>query len=140
MRSYSFIVQTLPPKKDGANSMWGKELEAYRLISLRLAATKAFIDSPPLRQNIELEIIVHIPQNSRTVGDLDNFVTGVCDGLMACDSKSKLSAKFSFPEYQKIHPSKVIGIVDDSEVISIVAKKVFGDCSEPYYTVNISGI
>ena len=137
MRSYSFKIQGLPPKKDGANSMWGKDLEADRLISLRLAAIEAFKDSPPLRQNIELEIMVHIPQNSRAVGDLDNFVTGVCDGLMACDPKSKLSSKFTD---LRIHPCKTIGIVDDSEVTSIVARKIIGDCSESHYMVNISGI
>jgi hypothetical protein len=139
MRKYRFTVKGLPPKKDGANSMWGKDLEADRLIKLRIAAAMAFGDDPPLRDSINLEVSVNIPQNGRTIGDLDNFITGICDGLMACDQRSKLSPLFNNPEYGDVHPTKALGMVDNNEIISIAAKKVIGECQELFYTVSISG-
>ena len=44
---YQFEVKGLPPKKDGANSMWSKKLESERLVALRQAALKAFSGQPP---------------------------------------------------------------------------------------------
>jgi len=87
----SFQVNGLPPKKDGAQSMWGKPLEAKRLVELRQVALKALQGHPPLRSNIKLTLKIHVgPVNNRSIGDLDTFITGVCDGLMAAAPGSKL--------------------------------------------------
>ena len=85
MPRFAFTVQGLPPKKNGANSMWGKKtVERDRLIRLRQAALTSFAGHPPLRANIRLSLTVHVgPFNQPTIGDLDNMVSGFCDGLMA---------------------------------------------------------
>ena len=83
MTIIKFRVDGLPPKKDGANSMWGKRLEAERLVNLRRAALTAMEGQPPLKRDIRLTITVCVGAvNNRSVGDLDTFITGVCDGLM----------------------------------------------------------
>ncbi len=131
-----FIVECLPPKKDGANSMWGKKLESERLVALRQATLQALKGQPPLQRNIKLILKIHIPVNNRSIGDLDTFVTGVCDGLMKRDPRSKLHEEtWSNPEYRDVHPDKVIAIVDDSQVISIQAEKIIGGTEQRWYEV-----
>ena len=90
MRRIQFQVEDqLPPKKGGATSMWGKPLEATRLIALRKNALEARGSQPIFTVGIRLTLRVHVgfefakqfgdPGN---FGDLDTFVSGVCDGLM----------------------------------------------------------
>ena len=135
---YQFEVKGLPPKKDGANSMWSKKLESERLVALRQAALKAFSGEPPLRSNIKLILKIRIPVNNRSIGDLDTFVSGVCDGLMKRDPRSKLHKEtWSNPEYRGVHPDIVIAIVDDSQVIGIQAEKVKDDVQ--WYEVMLEG-
>ena len=135
---YQFEVKGLPPKKDGANSMWGKKLESERLVALRQAALKSFNGQPPLQSNIKLILQIHIPVNNRSIGDLDTFVSGVCDGLMKRDPKSEPHPGiWNNPEYQDVHPDRSIAIVDDSQVISIQAEKVKGDVQ--WYEVMLEG-
>lgn len=129
----------LPPKKDGANSMWAKPVEVPRLIALRKAAVAAMSGKPPLRANIALELEVHCPAaQGQRVGDLDNFVTGVCDGLMAADLRSNKDSRWDAAECVSIHPIKCIAIVDDDAVVSIIARKVVGG-SESWYRVILEG-
>ena len=138
--SYQFEVKGLPPKKDGANSMWGKKLESERLVALRQAALKSFNGQPPLQSNIKLILQIHIPVNNRSIGDLDTFVSGVCDGLMKRDPKSEPHPGiWNNPEYQDVHPDKRIAIVDDSQVICIRAEKVIGDLNQQRYEVMLEG-
>ena len=138
--SYQFEVKGLPPKKDGANSMWGKKLESERLVALRQAALKAFSGQPLLQSNIKLTLKIHIPVNNRSIGDLDTFVTGVCDGLMKRDPRSKLYEEtWSNPEYRDVHPDIRIAIVDDSHVINIRAEKVIADIDKQWYEVILEG-
>ncbi len=93
--------------KDGANSMLAKPLEAKRLVSLRRATLIAFQGQPPLCSNIRLAIQAHIgPVNNRSIGDLDTFIAGVCDGLMARNPKSKLDDQWNNPANINIHPDK----------------------------------
>ena len=140
MHKIGFRVDGLPPKKHGEQSMWQLEVEARRLVALRRAAHQALAGAPPLKANIRLTLIIHVgPKNDRTTGDLDNFITGVCDGLMAADPKSKLNDIWSNPELGGIHPSRTLAITDDCEVLSIEARKVIGDDKEPWYEVVLEG-
>jgi len=135
-----FIVECLPPKKDGANSMWGKKLESERLVNLRQAALQALNGQPPLQINIKLSLKLHLPVNNRSIGDLDTFVTGICDGLMKRDPRSKLYEEtWSNPDYGDVYPDKVIAIVDDSQVVSIQAEKIIGDTEQQWYEVILEG-
>ena len=120
--------------------MWAKPTESRRLTLLRQAATEAFAGAPPLAREIRITLRVHVgPINDERTGDLDNFITGVCDGLMPADPRSKLEKGWSKPEHTEIHPDRTIGIKDDSQVIQVDAKKVVGDTREPWYEVILEG-
>jgi len=121
MTIIKFRVEGLPPKKDGANSMWGKRLESERLVKLRKAALVEMDGRPPLKSDIRLTIAVQVgAKNDRSVGDLDTFITGVCDGLMKRAPGSKLFGDiWGKPENSRVHPDIPIAIEDDSEVMSI---------------------
>ncbi|MBA7596067.1 hypothetical protein ES703_03036 [subsurface metagenome] len=140
MKKYQFTANGLPPKKDGAQSMWGKPLEAKRLVELRRATLKAIQDSPPLQSNIRLTLKIYVdPTNDRHTGDLDTFITGVCDGLMAVAPGGKLDSIWDDKKLEPVHPSKTIAIVDDSQVVSIQAEKVIGNIDQPWYEVILEG-
>lgn len=130
----------LPPKKRGELSMWGQEVEARRLVALRKAALEAMGGKPPLRVEISLDLVVNVgPANQRWTGDLDNFVTGLCDGLMAADDRAHLHALWSELEHEELDPGKVIAIVDDSQVVEIRARKLAGQGDDPWYEVVLQG-
>jgi hypothetical protein len=135
-------IEGLPPKKDGACSMWNKDNEFVPLINLRKAALAHFNGDPPLAKDIAVSIRVHIgPANSSTIGDLDNFVTGICDGLQAANPRTPLGDRWCEPEYEAIHPRNVVAILDDREVVSIDAKKVIEviDDGRPWYSLELHG-
>ena len=135
MRTYRFEVKGLPPKKDGAQSMWGKPLEAQRLVALRQAAIQALKGQPALQSNIRLTLKIHLPVNDKSIGDLDTFITGVCDGLMGTLYGGKLDPIWNNKELESIYPSKTIAIVDDSQVVSIQAEKIIGGTDKQWYEV-----
>lgn len=141
MTIIKFRVDGLPPKKDGANSMWAKRLESERLVSLRREALQAFKGRPPLKSNIKLRIIVHIgAKNDRSVGDLDTLITGICDGLMKRTARSNLCKDiWDKPENYNIRPDIPIAIDDDSQIISIQAAKLKGDSNRKFYYVTLEG-
>ncbi len=130
----------LPPKKDGANSMWGKDGEVQRLVKLRLAAQAVLGDQAPLGRSISLTIEIHIGSaNTPATGDLDNFIAGICDGLMLAGGRCMLATVWELPELAAIHPRKWSGIIDDGEVMEITARKIVGDAERPWYTVLLRG-
>ena len=61
--SVAFTVVGLPPKKDGASSMWRKNSEVARIISLRLAAAEALGDRPPFNSGIQDTFMSEVPQD-----------------------------------------------------------------------------
>jgi hypothetical protein len=122
LRRIEFDVDDLPPKKDGATSMWGKRSESDRLRALRRKAAFAFKGEDPLSSEIHLELSIWCPNDKLLrCGDLDNFITGVCDGLMACSRGTPVGEEWSNEE--AIHPRRAIGMVDDSAVLEINARK-----------------
>ena len=141
MRCIKFRVEgELSPKKDGAQSMWGKATEARRLVALRTGALQALDGQPPFERNISLALTVHVGlTNNRQSGDLDNYVTGVCDGLMAADTRSKLDPLLQSPDMDEIHPSRSIAIRDDAQVLSIRADKRYGEGGDVWYEVVLEG-
>ncbi|MDQ0340529.1 hypothetical protein J2S00_003353 [Caldalkalibacillus uzonensis] len=89
-----FVVEDIPPKKDGANSMWKKEIEAHRIISLRTRAFEAMqrvgFDCC-FKGHIHLSLFIYLPPDKiERVGDLDNFITGICDGIQAAHPRFNL--------------------------------------------------
>jgi hypothetical protein len=73
-------VRGLPPKKDGANSMWRKAAEIPRLKALRTAVLERLGNVSTRHAFVALTLRVYA---SPGAGDLDNFITGICDGLMS---------------------------------------------------------
>ena len=130
----------LPPKKDGASSMWGKAVEIPRLIALRRAALRAAGSNGSLKNKIHLSLEIYMPSHELgPAGDLDNFVTGVCDGLMAASSQSKLPERWNDPALTDIHPERVVAIVDDSAVVSIMATKNHDRQGRRWYKICLEG-
>ena len=141
MRSIQFrIGNELPPKKDGATSMWNKPIEARRLLLLRRAALESLNGATPFEGDIHLTMHVYVGiRNDRSAGDLDNYITGVCDGLMAANPRASIHESLLAPDCKDIHPSRTIAILDDSQVVSIEAKKLVGSDPSPWYKVSLTG-
>lgn len=137
-----FTVNGRPPKKHGEKSMWARDDEAPRIVSLREKAlevrTKLGINDC-FRTLVSLELRIFVPKSRlESIGDLDNFITGVCDGLQAADSKvlPYLNRVFSEPRREGIDPKKALVIENDSKVVSILAKKIeLDEGKEEYYDV-----
>ncbi|MCX6818442.1 MAG: RusA family crossover junction endodeoxyribonuclease [Candidatus Aenigmarchaeota archaeon] len=139
-KNYKLIVDGKPPKKHGEKSMWNQKTEAERLITLRKHAKEKLGDDKPLSGNIKLEITVFLPDNKTDKGDLDNFITGICDGLMNAHKYAHIHEEFKKKENNDIHPKEFKMITDDSHVMSICAKKIIKSNCETRYEVTISGV
>ena len=147
MRRVQFTVAGhLPPKKGGVSSMWNKKAsgaQKKKLIVLRDAAVakmKARGYETPLEKDIDirLTLCVHVRRRKKgeNPGDLDNFITGVCDGLTAAKTGTKPDLAFFDSSDDAHDPSKPIAIEDDSQVREICARRVVhkgNDC----YTVEL---
>ena len=129
-------IEGKPPKKDGASSMWSKDSEVKRLIALRERAYEFYKKGKVLNNNIKLTLKVHLKKNGRRVGDLDNFIAGICDGLMFAHDNKELKISRNFPEH--IHPRKFRLIEDDYLIVKIIAEKKKSD--EEYYEVELEEI
>lgn len=140
MATIKFRVEGLPPKKNGANSMWGNKHESKRLVLLRRAALRAMEGQPRLKSDIRLTVTVCVgTKNDRSVGDLDTFVTGVCDGLMKAAPRCKLCAEVWSEAEEGIRPDRGIAIEDDCQVIGIQAAKVKDASGRRFYDVELEG-
>ena len=136
-RMYSFPVPGLPPKKGSATSMWSVDLEARRVRELRLAATKAIGDDPPLRRSITLRMWVYVHENTKQVGDLDTFVAGVCDALMVAPTGAPLAPVLNDLGEGRASPTMMLAIEDDSQVVRIEAEKIVDPGREQRYEVEL---
>jgi hypothetical protein len=134
-------IDGLPPKKDGANSMWNNGHEIPLLIKLRKEVLAALNGDSPLVWNISIVLRIHVgPRTNTNVGDLDNFITGICDGLQKAHQNTPFDDAWTAPDLESIHPSKVIAIEDDKEVISIVAEKILDDeDTAHWYSIELTG-
>ena len=91
--SVEFKVQGKPPKKDGANSMWGKKSEAQNIVNLSKAAISARneLNITPFTGRVSIELTIYADNAViESMGDLDNFITGICDGLQAADPRANM--------------------------------------------------
>ena len=144
MRRISFTVEGhLPPKKHGkprgdeARSMWGKEREAKRLIELRQYALAALGSQERFRGDVRLTLRVHIGPDERIQGnggDLDNFIAGVCDGLMAAQQNPRFDPKL-WSQHPEVCPNRHIAFEDDSQVVQVDARKFINHRASRYKVV-----
>lgn len=127
--------------------MWARNDEAPRIASLREKALEARMK---LRINdcfhslVSLELRIFVPESRlETVGDLDNFITGVCDGLQAADSKvlPYLHEIFREPGREGMDPRKALLVENDSKIMSIIAKKLgLDEDQKEYYDVIVETV
>jgi hypothetical protein len=142
-RSYSFVVKGyLPPSKNEAKSLFGTPSMVDRVIKLRLAASEALHGDPPLRRDIRLALVVHVEfPNERASGDLDNFIRGICDSLMAANPQARDYAdpKFKQRGLEHIDLARPVAVEDDCGVLEINARKVALDTNSPWYEITLEG-
>ena len=97
---------------------------------------------PTMKSNIRLAISVCVgAKNDRSVGDLDTFITGTCDGLMRRAAGCKLcpSGIWERAENADIHPDNWMAIDDDCQVVSIQADKTTDSAGRQFYDVELKG-
>lgn len=130
----SLKVTGLPPKKDGANSMWRKGSELERLKNLRIAAVQAMDGKSSATSAIHLKLKLYTgPEN----GDLDNFITGICDGLMAANPRTPINIELWCGIPERAHPNKSICYTDDKLVAKITAERLTSDAHDQHYEVEL---
>jgi hypothetical protein len=139
-----FPVDGIPPKKDGAKSMWSKPNEALKIISLRTEAFKAMQKAGLgncIHSRIDMEFSLFVPDSQlERIGDLDNFIAGICDGLQKASAGTPFDAIFHDPLYQTIHPSISL-LENDAKIMAITAKKLAlpaGETTSSYYIVALT--
>jgi len=131
-----FSIKGQPPKKDGAKSMWGKLLGLARLRALRLAAYVALNGRSLLGGTVELTLRVRAATRA---GDLDNFITGVFDGLMAADTRSKIDPNAWVDLSEAVRPDHPIAYADDACIGRIFAERLPQGTDGPSYDVELRG-
>ena len=142
-----FTVKGRPPKKHGEKSMWARDDEAPFVVLLREKALEARLKAgldDCFCSLVALEFTVYVPRSRlELVGDLDNFITGICDGLQAADSKvlPYLYKIFQEPGREEIDPRHALLIDNDAKVVFITARKVaLDEDQEMYYKVAIESV
>lgn len=79
MVSYDVEVQGLPPRKLQGNSLW--RTQPQELFALRNAICENYCCPVPLTSSIIIVVEMTVATNAR-IGDLSNYIGGLCDGLM----------------------------------------------------------
>ena len=139
--SITFKVSGKPPKKDGSSSMWGKKSEATNIINLRNAAYQARIQSnqPIFTGKTRIELNMYINQNEiENIGDLDNFITGICDALQRADPRANIHPTIQTESI--ISPTEPLIILTDAKVYEIHAKKTPTTDPENHYKITVTQI
>ncbi len=130
----SISVEGLPPKKDGANSMWRQPALVERLIALRNEASAAMGDRPPQAGPLHMRVRV---EALREEGDLDNFITGICDGLMAAKGEAWRDTIRWTEQPAAIQPDRHIVYTDDRWIDRIEAERIAPEQGRRGYTVEL---
>lgn len=140
-RTIRFTVHDLPPKKCSERSMWSKPQEIPRVISLRQAAFASMNGAPPLRDAIRLSVRILLATDDRTLGDLDNFVSGICDALQRANTSAGLvvGSAWDADKLRDIAPDRFAVIGDDNAIVSIQAERLVTTGSEAFYEVELRG-
>lgn len=112
-----------PPRKRDAKSLWAHPKEAPLVLKLRRAALEAGtkLGTSCITSTMKLELNLYTP-DIEGVGDLDSYISGICDGLQAADQNvEKFDA--AFQEAEDINPRMSILINNDKNIVHILATK-----------------
>ena len=132
--------------KDGASSMWCHQPGIDRLIALRSAARAAFAEAgaQPFDGPVCVTLEVRgVPPLDRRAGDLDNFITGVLDGLQAAAPGTPWRQLDPWnTATAAILPVRPVGLVDDAWVVEVIARKRQAATANerPAYTVTLEAV
>lgn len=91
---------------------------------------------PMPMKEIQLKLIFHTDPKA---GDLDSFISGVCDGLMAAPSGTPIDASAWFDLPVDARPARAIAFGDDAIISKIEAERVVPKATRYWYEVAISG-
>jgi hypothetical protein len=119
---FTLSVPDVPPKKDAARSMWMKPFQVERLKRLRLAAVSAVTESGKVVPTGLVHLSVHIYAPPE-LGDLDSFVSGICDGLMAAHPLVPIDPSLWSELPEEARPDRPIIFVDDRVITKIEAER-----------------
>jgi hypothetical protein len=125
-------VDGLPPKKNEAKSMWNDVKRLAPVIRLRRAARQVFENNGPLTDELALALTLRINRKCYNRGDLDNYIGGICDALMATRcTDAQLCGEWNRAELVDIHPRFPIAYQDDRQIssISVVIEQIDDDSS-----------
>ena len=114
--------------------MWRKRSELQHLIALRKAAAEAMQGIPLIQSEITMNICIYADPHQ---GDLDNFITGICDGLMAAHRRTPvdLLAWMDLPE--EARPDHPICFQDDVLIQLVTAERKEPDARGSRYIVEL---
>lgn len=98
-----------------------KPFQAERLKLLRLAATSAVQESGKVPEG-PVHLIVRIYAHPE-MGDLDSFVSGICDGLMAAHPLVLVDPSLWSDLPEEARPDRPIMFVDDRVITKIEAER-----------------
>ena len=132
----SFTIQGLPPRKEGANSMWRKPAEFPRLKALRRAAHAAMDGRAVYSEPIEVRILIFAGPKD---GDLDHFIAGICGGLQRAHGRTPIRLADWFDLPVGALPSENILFSDDRWIERITAERLPPDAEGKRYFVEIFG-
>jgi hypothetical protein len=124
-------LEGIPPKKDGANSMWRKPVEIPRIRALREAIFNELQGGRIEGKSIKLFLVVHA---DRRFGDLDNFLTGIMDALQTPHGRVPLDANDDAWSVAAIDWS---AIENDSLVDCIDARREVMPNGGAFYTLRL---
>jgi hypothetical protein len=108
--------------------MWIKPLQVERLKLPRVAAASAVRGSGGVLPDQEVRLKLCVYCSSRA-GDLDSFITGICDGLMTAHRSSPIDASLWEELPEDARPDQPIMFADDSLVCKIEAERRQPDSS-----------
>ena len=104
--------------------MWRKGSEIERVIALRLAASQSMQGYSLAQSWVHMSVRVYA---SPTDGDLDNFITGICDSLMAAHPRTPINEADWDHVAPSAKPSKHIVYKNDALVSKIAAERLEPD-------------
>lgn len=125
----------MSPKKDGASSMWNKSAERERIKRLREAVASVVGDRvAPVEASVRITLVLWA---ERGAGDLNNFITGICDALQACDTQTPVEDEEWGGVNSRMHPRRCVGLSNDRSVDHIKAERRPLAQGEPRYVLTL---
>jgi hypothetical protein len=130
-------IPGVPPRKDVGHMMWGRSSDLPRLKLLRRIVKEQITTEEPPEGRVALSLRVFAEISE---GDLDNFVGGVCDGLMPALPNVPSVLRDWPGEPPEIGPERPIAFTDDKWVSRIFAERLPVDAEGIRYELAIEWI